>query len=41
MSGQGRELGEFGLEQYTEKKTVSCPSSLQEFMEVWLFENVF
>lgn len=23
MSGQGRELGEFGLEQYTEKKTVS------------------
>ena len=23
MSGQGRELGEYGLEQYTERKTVS------------------
>ena len=23
MSGQGRELGEFGLEQYSEKKTVN------------------
>lgn len=23
MSGHGRDLGEFGLEQYTEKKTVS------------------
>lgn len=40
MSGQGRELGEFGLEQYTEKKTVEMSFSLL-FSSLFLWLSVY
>lgn len=40
MSGQGRELGQYGLEAYTEVKTVSFKLVSHEIVIVYILKQV-